>query len=66
MNLNLRRVSLADARLEILAETEADLKAQFLELLMLREQVQKALLSVDLQKATRARKPALVVIPAAA
>jgi hypothetical protein len=66
MNLNLKRVSLADARLEILAETEADLKAQFLELLKLREQVRKAQLSVDLQNETRARKPALFVIDEAA
>jgi hypothetical protein len=57
MNLNLKRLSLASARLEILIRTDTDLKAQFLELIELRER---------LQKATRARKPAPVVIVAAA
>jgi hypothetical protein len=53
-DLNLKRLSLASARLEILIRTDTDLKAQFLELIEL------------LQKATRARKPAPVVIVAAA
>jgi hypothetical protein len=66
MNFDLKRLSLANARLEILTETEVDLKAQFLELLKLREQVRKAQLSADLQKSTRARKPALFVIATAA
>jgi hypothetical protein len=56
-DLNLKRLSLASARLEILIRTDTDLKAQCLELIELRER---------LQKATRARKPAPVVIVAAA
>jgi hypothetical protein len=66
MGLNLKRLSLANARLEILTRIEADLHAQFLELTELREQVRNAQLSADLENATRARKPAPVVIAAAA
>ena len=65
MSLNLKRLSLASARLKILTRTETDLQAQFLELLKLREQVRKAQLSADLQEATRVQ-PAPVVIAAAA
>jgi hypothetical protein len=65
MSLNLKRLSLASARLKILTRTETDLQAQFLELLKLREQVRKAQLSADLQAATRVQ-PAPVVIAAAA
>jgi len=57
MNRDLKRLSLANAQLEILTRTETDLKAQFLELMKLRE---------GLREATRARKPAPVVIAAAA
>lgn len=59
MNLNLKRSSLADIRLKIFVEMEADLKGQFLELLELRERVRQA-------EQTRARKPAPVVIAAVA
>ena len=53
MNLNLKRLSLADARLEIFAKTKADLKAQLLELMELRERVRDAELSVNLQREAR-------------
>ena len=66
MSLNPKRLSHLNARFEILTETEAHLKAQFLELTELRERVRKAQLSADLQNKTRARKPAPVVIAAAA
>jgi len=62
MSLDLKRLSLADARLEILTRMEADLHAQFLELTEMREQLREARLSADLQSKTRARKPAPVVI----
>jgi hypothetical protein len=65
MSLNLKHLSL-DARLEILTLTKADLQAQFLELMKLREQVRTAQLSADLQHLARAFEPAPVVIPAAA
>jgi hypothetical protein len=65
MSLDLH-LSLADAQLEILTRTEADLRTQFLELIKLRAQVRTAELSADLPTAARARKPAPVVIPAAA
>jgi len=57
MDLNLKRLSLADARLEILTRTEADLHAQLLELTDLREQLREAQASADLQSATRAKGP---------
>lgn len=66
MDLNLKRLSLADARLEILTRTEADLHTRFLELADLREQLREAQLSADVQNATRARRPAPVVIAAVA
>jgi hypothetical protein len=66
MSLSLKRLSFTSARLEILARTKADLQAQFLELMKLREQVRTAQLSANLQNMVRARKPAPVVIPAAA
>jgi hypothetical protein len=59
MNLYLERSSLADVRLKIFIEMETDLKAQFLELLELRERVRQA-------EQTRARKPAPVAISAVA
>jgi hypothetical protein len=49
MNLDLKRLSVASARLEILTETEIDLKAEFLELARLREQLREARLSTDRQ-----------------
>ena len=64
MSLNLKRLSLANARLEILTRTENDLQAQFLELTKLREQFRTAQLSADLQSVARARKPAPVFIAA--
>ena len=66
MNLDLKRLSLADVRLKIFTETESYLAAQFLELMELRERLREAELSADLRSKTRARKPALVVIAAAA
>jgi hypothetical protein len=66
MNLDLKRLSLADVRFKIFTEMEADLAAQFLELMELRERVREAELSADLQNKTRARKPAPVVIAAVA
>jgi hypothetical protein len=65
MSLNLKRFPRANARLEILTRAETDLQAQFLELMKLREQLRDARLSADLQTATRARKPAPVVVAAA-
>jgi hypothetical protein len=62
MSLNSKRLSLANARLEILTRTETDLQAQFLELTKLREQFRTAQLSADLPSVARARKPAPVVI----
>jgi hypothetical protein len=57
MTLDLKRLSLADVRL-IFTEMEADLEAQFLELLELRERVREAELSAHLQNKTRARSRA--------
>ena len=59
MNLNSKRLSLADVRLKIFSEMEADLEARFLELLKLRERVRQT-------EQTRARRPAPVVITAIA
>jgi hypothetical protein len=42
MNLNSKRSSLADVRLEIVTGLQADLKVQFLELMDLRERLQEA------------------------
>jgi hypothetical protein len=66
MNLNLTRSSLADVRLEIFTKTEAGLKAQFLELMELRERLRDAELSADQQKTTRALEPVPVVIASVA
>jgi hypothetical protein len=66
MSLNLKRLSLANARLELLTRIEADLHAQFLELTELRERLREAQLSADLNNAAPARQPAPVVIAAAA
>ena len=57
MSFNSKRLSLADVRLKIFIETETDLKAQFLELLELRERVRQT-------EQTRARRPAPVAIAA--
>jgi hypothetical protein len=65
MSLILKRLSIANARLEMLTLTETGLHAQLLELMELRERLREAQLLADLQKATRARKPAPVVIAAA-
>jgi hypothetical protein len=62
MNFISERLSLANSRLELVARIEADLHAQFLELADLREQVREAQVSADPQKATRARRPAPVII----
>jgi hypothetical protein len=66
MSLNLKRLSLTNARLEILTRKETDLQAQFLELTKLREQFRTAQLSADLNSAAPAFEPAPVVIAAAA
>jgi hypothetical protein len=66
MNFILKRLSLTNAQLKILTLTEADLQAQFLELMKLRKQVRTAQLSAELRKATRARRPAPVTIASAA
>jgi hypothetical protein len=66
MNLISKRLSLANARLITVARIEADLHAQFLELTDLREQLREMQVSADLQKATRARRPAPVIIASAA
>ena len=65
MSLDLKRLSIANARLEALTRTDTNLHAQFLELTELRERLREAQLSADLQKAKRARKPVPVVIAAA-
>ena len=59
MNLDLKRLSLADVRLKKFIEMEIDFKAQFLELLELRQRVRQA-------EQARTRKPAPVVIAAVA
>jgi hypothetical protein len=41
MSLNSKRLSVADVRLKIFTEMEADLEARFLELLELRERVRQ-------------------------
>ena len=66
MSLNSKRLSLADVRLKMFTEMEADLGAQFLELLELRERVRQAEPLADIQNKTRARKPAPGVIAAVA
>jgi hypothetical protein len=66
MSLNLKRLSLANARLELLTRIEADLRAQFLEVTELRERLRKAQLSEDLHNAARDFETAPVVIAAAA
>ena len=66
MSLNSKRLSRANARLEMFTRTEANLHAQYLELAELRERVRKAQLSADLQNEARALKPPPVVIAAAA
>jgi hypothetical protein len=63
VTLNLKFSSLPDIRLKIFAEMEADLEAQFLELLDLRERVRKA---ASLQGTARARRPAPGIIAATA
>jgi hypothetical protein len=66
MNPNLKRLSLINARLEILTRTETDLQARLLELMELREQFRTVQLSADLQNVARAQKPAPVVTVSAA
>ena len=58
MSFTSRRLPLADVRLKIFTEMEADLEARFLELLELREQLRQAEFAADLQAATRARSHA--------
>lgn len=59
MSFTSKRLSLADVRLKMFIEMETDLRAQFLELLELRERVRQA-------EQTRARRPASVIIAAVA
>ena len=60
------RLTLANARLKLVARIEADLHAQFLELTDLREQLREKQVSANIRKATRARRPAPVIIASAA
>lgn len=66
LSLNLKRLSLANARLELLTRIEAEFHAQLLELTELSERLRDAQLSADLHNAARARNPAPVVSAAAA
>ena len=66
MNRILKRLALADAQLERLTRTEADLHAQFLELADLREQLSEAQVLEDAKSTTWAQKPAPGVIAAVA
>ena len=54
MSPDSKRLTLADLRQRIFAEMEADLKAQLMELLQLRERVRQA-------EQTRDRKPTLLL-----
>ena len=58
MSLNSKRLSLADVRLKIFTEMEADLEAQYLELVELRERLREAQVLADTQNKTRARSHA--------
>jgi hypothetical protein len=66
MSLNSKRLSLANVRLKIFTEMKADLEAQFLELVELRERLREAQLSAHLQKTRLARRPAPGLIAAVA
>lgn len=66
MSLNLKRLSLTTARLEILTRTETELRAQFSELTKLRGRFRKTQLTADPGNATRTRKRAPIAIVAAA
>ena len=66
MNLYLKRASLADVRIKLFEGMEANLEAEFLELMVLREQVRQAEISAGLQKPTRAKRHTQGVIAAAA
>lgn len=66
MNLYLKRSSLADVRIELFTEMEANLETQLIELMTLRERVRQAELSPSPQSKTRTRKPAPLVIAAVA
>ena len=59
MSFTSKRLSLADVRLKMFIEMETDLRAQFLELLELRQRVHQA-------EQARAFEPAPVVIAAVA
>jgi hypothetical protein len=62
VNLKSRRLSLISSRLEILARTKIYLHAHFLELIDLRERLEEAKLSADLQMKAPARRAAPVVV----
>jgi hypothetical protein len=66
MGLDLKRLSRDSTRLEMFIRLDADLHTQYLELMELRERLREAQLLAGLQGATRARKPAPVVISATA
>lgn len=66
MDLILKRLALADARLAVIERTGADLHAQLLELTDLREQLREAQVSADMRRTTRVRRSAPVVIAAVA
>jgi hypothetical protein len=63
MNLNLKYLTFANARLEILTQAETDLKAQFLELMKLREQLREAQFSADLQRQRGLESPRQLLSP---
>jgi hypothetical protein len=56
MSFNSKRLSLVDVRLKIFTEMEADLEAQFLKLMLLRERVRQA-------ERTRALRPRQFLSP---
>jgi hypothetical protein len=58
MSLDLKRFSCDSARLKMFIRRDADLHAQYLELMELRERLREAQLWADLQGATKDRKPA--------
>jgi hypothetical protein len=62
MSLYLKPSSLTNARLEIFARTEADIHAQFLEIMKLREQVRTAQVSAVLQNVARGSKARALVV----
>lgn len=63
MSLDLERLTLVETRLNMLGQRDTDLRAQYLELLRLREQLREAELSANTQNIMRALNPASLAIP---